>query len=78
MLKIRNLIREETGVRLRLSEEGAVEHFLNVCAASDNVHLRHCGEQLRAMIDLQLVEYAGDLGSPVRTETSTRRRWYAS
>ena len=56
MLKIRNLVWEETGTRLRLSEEGAVERFIDICARSENPDLQRCGEELRILVGATSVE----------------------
>ncbi len=50
MLKIRNLARCHSGVRLPLAEEGAAERLIRFCGESDDEQLQHYGELLQALV----------------------------
>ena len=52
LLKVRNLLAEETGIRIPLSEEGAVDHFLELAQTSENKKIKQAAVRLRQMAGL--------------------------
>lgn len=72
MLKVRNLIWEELGIRIRLSEEGAVERFMELGAESQNPVIRATVEELKALLGLDLVTQA-EASAPIDTKEERRR-----
>lgn len=49
LLKIRNLVAEETGIRIPLSEEGAVDRFLELADETENQKIKQVAAKLREM-----------------------------
>jgi len=54
LLKIRNLILEESGIRIPLSEEGAVERFLELADQSTNPKLKQVAVRLRQQLGISV------------------------
>ncbi len=50
MLRVRNLLWEELGIRVRLSEEGVLERFIELGERSQNPEVRRTVESLCAML----------------------------
>lgn len=68
MLKIRNMVWEETGIKMGLSEAGTIDYFISICEKTERQDLRDAG--------VKLMEMVGE-SEPAKIETSqVKKRVY--